>query len=159
MMRGLTTEDLVRALELFGAKYQALDVFADDLDEGARKDVERGAVKVGNGSYRFRVFETHGVVRLERVPSVDLGSAATGALAGTTLGAAVSAAMGQKEDGLLGGALLGLLIGGALGAGAGSGTPPTKVFALQFDVVSGQWLAYDGSMLRWLKQQLLPISA
>ena len=77
-----------------------------------------------------------------------------GAAIGGAIAAATVAASKQRGDGVLGGALLGLLVGGVLGAAT---TPPVRrVFAMEFDPVARAWVAYDGTLLRWMKDKLLP---
>ena len=149
----LEIPDLVKALEQFGDRYHAVDVFADDLSEGAVDAVKIGRFETGARTYRLQLFEEQGVVRLERVsPKADATQAA---ITGTVIGGAIAAASKQKGDGILGGALLGLLVGGILGSSS-AGTPVQKVFAMQFDPRKSQWFAYDGDLLRWMKSRLLP---
>lgn len=151
MKRKLETTDLVRALTRFGDRYRAVDVFADDLSSAATDAIRNGkAVTDAGVAYRYRVFP-QGVVRLERVES---SAVAQGAVAGAALGTAIAAASEAKGDGVLGGALLGLLIGGVLGAATEKGAS-RRVFAMQFDPDASQWTAYDGELLRWMKDQLL----
>ena len=70
----------------------------------------------------------------------------------TTLSSSfIDAANKQKGAGLLGGALLGLLVGAPLGGAAGDAR---RVFALIYDAAADQWRAYDGGLLRWIKDQL-----
>ena len=152
----LNTDDLVKALQTFaGNRYEAVDVFADNLSESALAEVAQGGVKKVKGkTYRFSLFKDHGVVRLGR----DVGSNPEGAMVGAAIGGAIAAASlaasKQRGDGVLGGALLGLLVGGVLGAAT---TPPVrKVFAMEFDPVARAWVAYDGTLLRWMKDKLLP---
>ena len=130
MKEVLDTADLVGALQTFGDRYDALDVFADDLSDSARADVEKSpAFTVGGREYRFSVFPAQGVVRLERVPPHNpsgtlLAGAALGGLAG-----AIATASKQRGEGVLGGALLGLLVGGLLSSSASS-APVRRVFAM-----------------------------
>jgi hypothetical protein len=77
-------------------------------------------------------------------------------LAGAALGGAIAAASKQRGEGVLGGALLGLLVGGVLGSAT---APVRKVFAMELDPVSRTWVAYDGTLLRWMKDRLLPPQA
>jgi hypothetical protein len=72
-------------------------------------------------------------------------------LAGSPVGAATAAADAQKGGGLLGGTLLGLLVGATLGSGAEAAR---RVFALAYDSAAREWRAYDGGLLRWMKDQL-----
>ena len=62
----------------------------------------------------------------------------------------------QRGEGILGGALLGLLVGGLLSTSAQSTTAVRKVFAMELDPATRTWLAYDGTLLRWMKDRLLP---
>src|SRR5689334_5506 len=104
----LKLNDLVNGLELFGERYEALEVFADDVLE-MRSDVSvpglspadlEGRVfqfRGPNGrAYEIRVIPEAGVIRVARVkasdppPSISGSSLAAGALAGAAVGAALS---------------------------------------------------------------------
>ena len=101
---------------------------------------------------RLEIYPDRGVVRLSRNgASPAVSGEVSGAVAGGTVGTAIAEARRQKGDGLLGGVLLGLLIGALLGGAAGEAR---RVFALMYDHASGQWRAYDGGLLRWMKAQL-----
>ena len=150
----LDVEDLVGALQTFGDRYEAVDVFADDLSDSARAYVEKHATLIRDKhGFRFSVFPNQGVVRLERVPADKQGGAM---LAGAALGGAIAAASRQRGEGILGGALLGLLVGGLLSTSAQSATAVRKVFAMELDPATRTWVAYDGTLLRWMKDRLLP---
>jgi len=157
----LTVSNLVAALDGFPA-YHAIDVFADDLAE-LRQPMSssmRPLDAQGRGflvthqdrNFRLDIFPERGVARLSKYGHAAAATGAvTGALAGGLVGAAVDAAKRQKGAGLLGGALLGLLVGATLGGAAGEAR---RVFALTYDPAAGQWRAYDGGLLRWMKDQL-----
>lgn len=49
--------------------------------------------------------------------------------------------------------LLGLLIGDPIGDGLADAR---RIFAMQLDPVTRQWVAYGGGLLRWMKERLLP---
>lgn len=159
----LTVSNLVAALDQFPA-YYAIDVFADDLSELRQRtaalppmrqlDAQGRSYVVTHQDRNFKLdlFPQQGVARLSRDgAALTATGAATGTLAGTLIGTAIEAASKQKGAGLLGGALLGLLVGASLGSSAGDGR---RVFALTYDPTSGQWRAYDGGLLRWMKDQL-----
>lgn len=156
----LTVSNLVAALDRFPA-YHAIDVFADDLAELRQQsssllplDKQGGGFLVTHQDRNFKldIFPERGVARLSRYdPTPSVTGAAAGAFAGSLLGAAIAAAERQKGAGLLGGALLGLLVGSTLGGAAGDAR---RVFALMYDPTVGQWRAYDGGLLRWMKDQL-----
>ena len=158
----LSLSNLVAALEQFPA-YHAIDVFADDLGELRERSLPdslrpldaqgRNFLVAKQGTnFKLEIFPEQGVARLSRngVPPAATG-AFSGALAGGLIGAAVDAAGKQKGAGLLGGVLLGLLVGASLGGAAGDAR---RVFALTYDHASKQWRAYDGGLLRWMKDQL-----
>jgi hypothetical protein len=162
MTMALNLDNLIAALNQFSA-YHAIDVFADDLAELHERpfppslqqlDAQGRSFLVTHQGTNFKleIFPAQGVVRLSRngLPPAATG-AVGGAIAGGLVGAAIDAAGRQKGEGLLGGALLGLLIGASLGHAAGDAR---RVFALTYDHASGQWRAYDGGLLRWMKAQL-----
>jgi hypothetical protein len=157
----LTVSNLVAALDRFPA-YHAIDVFADDLAE-LRQPVAssmrpldaqgRSFLVTDQGrDFRLEIFPERGVARLSKNDSSPTATGViTGAFAGNLVGAAINTASKQKGAGLLGGALLGLLVGATLGGAAGDAR---RVFALIYDSATGQWQAYDGGLLRWMKDQL-----
>jgi hypothetical protein len=157
----LTVSNLVAALDQFPA-YHAIDVFADDLAELRQpmppslhpSDAQgRSFVVTYQGrNFKLDIFPERGVARLSKYgPAPTVTGTVTGALAGSLVGATIDAAKKQKGAGLLGGALLGLLVGAALGGAAGDAR---RVFALMYDPAANQWRAYDGGLLRWMKDQL-----
>lgn len=158
----LNLSHLVAALNQFPS-YHAIDVFADDLGELRQSpfpanlrplDAQGRTFLVTHQgtSFKLEIFPEQGVARLSKngVPSTAT-AAVGGAIAGGLVGAAIDAAGKQKGTGLLGGLLLGLLVGASLGGAAGDAR---RVFALTYDYPSGQWQAYDGGLLRWMKDQL-----
>ncbi len=186
------TDDLIKGLKLFGDRYHALEVFADDLSETARSHVGLKSIVTSDGrTYAFTVFPERGAVRLELVPDTstdrnaaldaavdsNIGAAIDAAVRApveaavegaveaatratveaatrATVEAAVEAATQEKGEAIVGGALLGLLVGGLIGAAA-DGTRPRRIFAMQLDPASRHWTAYDGTLVRWMKERLL----
>jgi hypothetical protein len=158
----LTLSNLVAALDQF-PWYHAIDVFADDLDELRQwplpasfraVDVQGRSFRVSHQGRMFQLdlFPEQGVARLSKNEvAPEVAGAVGGAVAGSLVGAAIDAAGRQKGVGLLGGLALGLLIGASLGGAAGGAR---RVFALAYDQTLGQWKAYDGGLLRWMKDQL-----
>lgn len=169
----LTIAELARGLEHFGAgRYNALDVFADDVDEvrASRGGLPRHWRPLGNDGafevpvdgtpYFVRVFREAGVVRLSREPEpVVSNSAPEGALFGALAGAAIGAAASKKGEGLVGGLLLGLLVGAALGGATEVEPAPQRVFTMRFDPLSREWKTYNGGLVRWMKSELSGVAA
>lgn len=173
-MSNLTLSDLAAGLEKFGDRYSALDVFTHDV-QGLEQLLDgqpysgfsesNGIVKHetnvfsfshGNQRYRFVVFPEHGVVRVTRnggVRSETMAGAALGTAVGGVVGAAVSRPQDQ-EIAALAGMALGLLMGGVIGATVADSNAPRRVFALRFDAEKKQWRAYDGGLIRWMKERL-----
>jgi hypothetical protein len=158
----MTVSNLVAALDRFPA-YHAIDVFADDLAE-LRQPIPpsmhpldaqgRGfLVTHQDRNFKLDLFPERGVARLSKhgTAPTATGAGIGGALTGSLVAAAIDTASKQKGVGLLGGALLGLLVGAALGGAAGDAR---RVFSLMFEPAVGQWRAYDGGLLRWMKDQL-----
>lgn len=173
---GLTLTDLAHGLETFSDRYQALDVFFDDIDVSELQRLAMGEqvpglypiaqdaflFDRGGHRYRFQIFADEGVARVTRhtgeAPS-PATNAGTGALAGAAVGALLGAGVSSKRaasEGTATGLVLGLLVGAALGAASTSAEPPRRVFALCFDANEGQWRAYDGGLVRWMKSTLAP---
>ncbi|HET7504336.1 MAG TPA: hypothetical protein VFK02_25115 [Kofleriaceae bacterium] len=165
----VTIPDLVAALERFGRKYEAIDVFANDIVELSQWEAARPhpphiqavnaegtvfVVRHGTQSYRLEIFPAEGVARLSRWTGAA-PSPVNSAIAGAALGAAIGAATAKKGgDGWIGGLLLGLLMGAAVGGGGNGSTAPHRVFALVFDAAAKDWRPYDGGLLRWMKERL-----
>jgi len=161
----LTLDDVVKGLEEFAGAYEALDVFADDLEELQGGRPVEGLTQAdllgrtfvldrAGRKYRLEVFPTEGFVRLSRAPTAPTTgeAAAIGALAGAGLGA-VASAKRKKGEGAALGLVLGLLVGATLGARPDA---PRRVFTMAFDPFHRTWGAYDGGLVRWMKQELLP---
>jgi hypothetical protein len=163
-MQGATTmplslSNLVAALDQF-PRYHAIDVFADDLGELRQLPPSFRPVDAQGRSFlvphegrefRLEIFPAQGVARLSKNGTPPVVDATGGAIVSGLVGTAIDAAGKQKGTGLLGGLLLGLLIGESLGGAAGDAR---RVFALTYDHAAGQWRAYDGGLLRWMKGQL-----
>ncbi len=167
----LTLQDLVAGLDRFGSAYHAIDVFADDVEELRAGAPIRGLQSLGvdgrrfvyslpdGRSYELLVFPAEGVVRLAR-PSADAGTyAGEGAALGAVAGTAIGAASTRKGEGAAVGLLLGLLVGVAIGVSSSKEPAPRRVFTLSFDPATREWQAYDGGLVPWMKEQLLPRSA
>lgn len=170
-MPNLTLSDLAAGLEKFGDRYSALDVFTHDVQEleqlieGQQVPESSGIIKhgpnvfsfpYGNQRYQFVVFPDHGVVRVTRNGGIrpeTMAGAALGTAMGGVVGAAVSRPQAQ-EIAALAGMALGLLVGGVIGAAVADANPPRRVFALRFDADKKQWIAYDGGLVRWMKERL-----
>lgn len=171
---GLKLTDLAQGLETFSDRYQALDVFIDDMDTSELRRVVKGeqvpgllviaqdafAFERGGRWYRLQVYAEERVARVERYrgepppPAANLGA---GAFVGGALGAAFGATVSPKRtstEGAAAGLVLGLLVGAALGAASTNHERPRRVFALCFDASQGQWRAYDGGLVRWMKSTL-----
>lgn len=153
-MPELTLQNLVDGLKTFADRYHALDVFIDDLAELRRPApaiAADGTFQIAGEKYRLQLFPDQGVARITRhVGTTSAAPAAAGAAIGALMGSAVS----PKREGAAVGLLLGLLVGAALGASATEPKGPRRVFALCFDPESGQWRAYDGGLVRWMKSSL-----
>lgn len=169
--QNLSILDLANGLELFGNTYSALDVFVHDVDglesllQGQQVVGLESVTSIGPNAFSFPydgrqynllVFPDHGVVRVMRN-----GQMRTETMAGAALGTAVGGAIGSvvsrpqdREIAALAGMALGLLIGGAIGAAVADATPARRVFALRFDADKKRWQAYDGGLVRWMKEKL-----
>ncbi len=164
----LKLPDLVLGLERFGDRYSAIDVFADDLLEVRSAQPVANLRDLGGGRFAYQydgkayileVFSDTGVVRLSRASgyvSAGPGADATPALLTGLAGAAIGAALSKKGEGAAAGLILGLLAGAVMG---GSSQAPRRVFTLRFDPTTGQWRPYDGGLVPWMKENLLPRTA
>jgi hypothetical protein len=171
-MSSLTIPDLAAGLDEFGETYSALDVFAHDvrgleqlvageqvpgLDGIAPIGPNAFSFSHGQKQYRLVVFPNHGVVRVTRdgnMRTETMVGAAFGTAVGGAVGAAVSSRPQSQEIAALAGMALGLLIGGVIGAAVADSKAPRRVFALRFDPNAKQWRAYDGGLIRWMKERL-----
>lgn len=163
----LTFNDLAQGLNKFRDRYQAIDVFADDVSElvqanpipGLSFDPENpnlGMFRSPDGqAYTFRLFPERGVLRfskLKKEAPPQSGSAVAGALAGAAAGT-ILAAKNKKGEGAAVGLLLGLLVGAALESEAPA-SRPQRIFTMRFDPTSRKWLAYDGGLVVWAANEL-----
>jgi hypothetical protein len=161
-----TLLDVVRVLEEYQGRYEALDAFADDIDElrwpNLAPDVQivpnvprpTAEIWIAGRRLRIEVFEPQGIARFRLLPEGPPPQNTMGIAAalGGALGGALGAASAKKE-GLLTGVALGMLVGGLLGAAL---APPDRALALQFDQVSASWRLYDGPLRAWAKRSLIP---
>lgn len=169
--------DLVLGLERFRGRYEAIDVFADDVSEAHSAEPVAGLRALDAERLRFRytvpeekphaghsydveLFPDAGVVCMSRVtqappaPPVAVGEVLTGQHATD----AVNSARRHRGEGAAEDLVLGLLVGAVLGT---STTPnaPRRVFTLRFDASLREWRAYDGGLVPWMKEHLLPPTA
>lgn len=162
----LKLDDLVRGLERFRDRYQAFGVFADDLaqlDEAAPIQGLKAIDPAGRkyrwtteaGSYELRLSPEEGVVHLHRATAREVQAEAA-AFDAAVARAAIKAATDKKGGGAGRGPLLGLLIGKMPEGTAGL---PDRIFTMEFDPQAGEWRAYDGGLVRWMKQELIPRTA
>lgn len=165
-MPSISLHDAARGLEQFGDRFDALDVFVDDLPEAfsarfgevppgwTRVESNAFDVPINGKTYRLTLLKPQGVARLSRTPansSAGSDGAFLGALAGAALGAA-----SKKPEGVFGGALLGLLVGAVLGnANSSEAQPPRRVLTMQFDPLTLQWRAYTGPLVPYLKDAMV----
>lgn len=167
-MNSLTLDNLAAGLETFGGdRYQALDVFFEDLRLLPEGDRARLLVDGSSGFafssrdrwYRLELLDNNRVARVTRKASPP----GTGALAGGGLGALAGIALspdGKSTEGAAVGLLLGMLVGAALEQdGPRESSAPRRVFALRFDPNTGTWRAYAGGLVGWMKAQLAPGNA
>jgi hypothetical protein len=169
----LKLTDLVLGLERFGQRYDAIDVFADDLLELQSEEPVPGLYSLDTDGKRFRysapsgatydvdLLPDAGIVRLSRAkhPGAEpVQSGLVGAWLGATAGTAVDNALSKKGQGAAAGIILGLLAGAVFGDIL-QPNAPRRVFTLRFDPSLGQWRAYDGGLVPWMKENLLPQSA
>lgn len=160
----LSLDDLVRGLEHFGERYEALDVFARDLREVGRSLMERksgepwpvrGEPAVvfdrGGRTYKLR-FHPSGIARLTRAqretrrPSKSqTAPRQLGALLGTTV-----------LDHALPAEVIGFLVGATLGDEIDA---PRRVFTMHYDPSTEDWCAYDGSLLEMLREKRWEVDA
>lgn len=147
----LTFDELVLGLDTLPG-YFAIGVFADDLEPTAFDEMARLADD-GPDGFELDIDSAHGVVHLSRTAVAWPGLAA--APTETTIAAELArAAVADRAD--KGGCcspVLGLLLGDFLSDKPES---PRRVFPLVFDVNARTWSAYDGGLLRWMKQRLCP---
>ncbi|MBI5489202.1 MAG: hypothetical protein HY905_17840 [Deltaproteobacteria bacterium] len=160
---------------MFGNRYHAVDVFANDLSEVSairRRRLPAGLTRADKFWRRFHVTKNGkvyvldlisgtGVARLARKETAPEPSPPPsrggGAIAGGIAGAAIAAAVSKKGGAWPAGLLLGLLVGHALEKGS-TAIPhqvvPRYVFTLRFDRATQQWQAYDGGLTDWMKSAL-----
>jgi hypothetical protein len=169
--------DLVLGLERFGERYEAIDVFADDVLEARSAEPVPGLDALDREGLRFRytvpeskphagesydldLFPDAGIIRMSRAKQALPASALPGheGLTGPRATDAANAARRKRGEGAAEGLVLGLLAGAMPGSSTKPNTP-RRVFTLRFDPSLGQWRAYDGGLVAWMKEHLLPRTA
>lgn len=157
--------DVAKVLRAHQERFQALDAFADDIDELRSQDLgqfqlvqqtpQSATVRLDpNTTVRMELFANEGIARFRLGPSPSgftTQYATVGGALGGLLRTALSSASNKKE-GLLGGLVLGMLVGAVLGPSAA----PERVMALKFDPNLSSWNIYDGPLRRWAKTALHP---
>jgi hypothetical protein len=154
----LSLDDLVRGLEFFGERYQALDVFTRDLQELGRglmagrtgeawraKDDSAFVFERGGRSYKLR-FHPWGIARLTRAEQATHGPSEHEAAPGP-LSAALQATV---FDRWLPAAVVGFLVGPPLSERADASR---RVFTMHFDPLAKEWGAYDGPLLGLVREK------
>lgn len=160
----LSLDDLVRGLEHFGERYEALDVFARDITELGRALLEQrfGELRPVQGelaflfdragrTYKLR-FHPSGIARLTRAKNEQLGLTENQVAMGL-LGAALGATVLDKS---LPSAVLGFLVGATLGDATDA---PKRVFTMSYDPQTEDWRAYDGPLARLLREKRQEVDA
>jgi hypothetical protein len=174
----ISIDDLIAAMHLFKA-YDGVEVFADDVRElnelsQSHSDLPAGWRLVGERTIRIEargerwmldLDEARGVARLSpaRTPEAPAGKDATvaGAALGAIIGGAIGKAASEKGEHFIPGLLLGMLFGALAGQPAtpkapAEAPPPRRIFTLRFDAKEHRWRAYDGGLVPWMTQKLLP---
>ena len=160
----LTLDDLVRGIEFFGDRYDALDVFARDLQEIARpllhgqlgelRPVEGEPAFVferGGDRYKLRIHPA-GIARLTRAIDEPIGPPDT-PLALEVLGAAFGP---TSLDPALPSAVIGFLVGGMIVEGVDD---LRRVFTMSHDASTGEWGPHDGSLLGFVREKRREVDA
>ena len=123
-------------------------------------DPPRFEWKRGAKNYHVVLYQEQGVLRLELPRRDVLERIARTALvgsAGAGVGALVATlanATEKKGSAAQFGLLLGLVVGAV--AEWADASKPQRVFALEFDPRRREWMAYDGGLMHWMRQRLLP---
>jgi hypothetical protein len=170
--------DLVLGLGRFGDRYGAIGVFADDVMEVRSVEPVDGLRAIGPEEQRFRytvpagkphagesyeigLFPEAGVVQMSRAGQVEPAPPELPPRAGLTGASAlraVNAAQRMRGEAAAEPIILGLLVGTTLN-GSTRSKAARRVFTMQFEPSLGQWRAYDGGLVPWMKEHLLPTSA
>lgn len=154
---------LARGLERYDGEYEALKIFADDVEElhaikrreRLPADLEARAIgndlvfKVKGQPYRMTISAESGIARLTR------GAGASGesdfTVLGGIVGSAIGLASGSKGEGWVPGLILGLLAGQLM-----DGQRRVRAVAVRYDPRTEEWRAYGGPMSQWMRQQAAP---
>lgn len=159
-MSTLTLADLIVGLERFSGKYEALDVYAADVDELQRAraegrfvpadwapfDTNQYVLPATHGAYVAELKPELGVLRLRRA-----GQSSTEPVLGAVAGAGLAAILfSKKPETVLAGAILGMLVARALAPDSQA----RQVFTMRFSPAERQWRAYSGSLIPTMKESL-----
>lgn len=159
----LSLVQLVRALERYGDKYDAFDVFANDVEElyalgdgreldpalNARPEHDGLVFRAHGKCYRLALTEKSGMARIARIGEVsvtDAGFSGNFKNLGRLSATAIALATSAKGEGWLPGLFIGVL---AAHEGGQSGE---RTVTVRYDAASRQWRAYGGAMSQWLRE-------
>jgi len=164
----LTLPDLIAGVESWEGRYDAIDVFADDVEEMHGPEPLKGLRLVDEKPLRYELahagrtyhvvlFEDAGVLRLEKPRAEVLTRIGRASLAGAA-GAAIDAIVAKSEEQKGSAAKLGLLLGlfaGAFAEGIAA-SRPQRIYAMRFDPYKREWVFYEGGLRNWMREKLLP---
>ena len=151
---------LARGLERYDGKYEAFEIFADDVEElhaikrGERlpADLEARAIgndlvfKVNGKPYRMTISAQSGIARVTR--GADAYGESDFTVLGGIVGSAIGLASGSKGEGWVPGLILGLLAGHLMGT-----QRRDRTVAVRYDPQTQEWRAYGGPMSQWMRRQ------
>ncbi len=145
----LTLEALANGLAQFQDKYQALDVFIQDVPELEQYQGDRFSVGVAGQELTIELYRELGVARVMRKQNGG-STAFAGALAGAAAGVAMAKPSGRGEAAVVG-FLAGMLVGAILGD---SEKGARRILAVRYDPATKRWMGYDGGLVPYMKQRL-----
>lgn len=152
---------LARALDRYDGKYDAFEIFADDVEElhaikrgeKLRPELEARAVekgllfKIHGKPYRMSLSEKSGIARLTRGAEINGESDFT--VLGGIVGSAIGLASSSKGEGWVPGLILGLLAGHLVDA-----QRRERTVTVRYDPETQNWRAHGGPMSQWMRQQV-----
>lgn len=159
-MNRISLTTFARALERYGDRYDALEVFADDVEElhllrrgepleaalDPKMDGKDLLFNVEGKRYRLALTEKSAIARITRAtgaPGQPMDNKMLGGLIGSAIGLAASA----KGEGWLPGLIVGVLAGHVLDQ------RKERTITVQYDPQTHQWGAFGGPMSQWLRQR------
>ena len=157
----ISLKRLALALDRYDGKYDAFEVFADDIEElhalgrdeplpeelRAKAHGKDLSFSVAGKRFRLTLSENSAIAKITRDAAAPDGPSDFAVLGGI-VGSAIGLASSSKGEGWVPGMILGLLAGHLVGEAR-----KERSVTVRYDPQKQEWRAYGGPMSQWLRQR------